>query len=110
MPKYILNNWCMTEVEEGEYESQKEVRAPSTENDIPSVQIRTWDHIKAPNKESRRSEYIWKMQYNNFSTSHIYFIHTYIQQNVFLHSFLRSYNKSIHIEMIILSVGRRTSC
>ena len=31
----------MTEVEEGEYESQKEVRAPSTENDIPSVQIRT---------------------------------------------------------------------
>ena len=30
----------MTEVEEGEYESQKEVRAP-TDNDIPSVQIRT---------------------------------------------------------------------
>ena len=57
MPKYILNNWCMTEVEEGEYESQKEVGAP-TDNDIPSLQIRTWDHIKAPSKESRHIEYV----------------------------------------------------
>ena len=57
MPKFILNNWCMTEGEEGEYESQKEVRAP-TDNDIPNLQIRTWDHIKAPSKESRHIEYV----------------------------------------------------
>ena len=35
----------------------KEVRAP-TDNDIPSLQIRTWDHIKAPSKESRHIEYM----------------------------------------------------
>ena len=59
----------MTEVGEGECKSQKEVRAPTTDNDMNEcINKYAKDHIKAPNEWNEDVLAVWKMQYFTSST------------------------------------------
>ena len=98
-PNTFLNNWCMTEeVEEGEYESGEEVRAP-TDNDM-SVDIRTWDHIIEAPKEGIKTYWIWKMQYYFYA---LIFTLRDTKQNVFLHTLLALIQLA-HLSIVMMKI------